>query len=114
MVRTRASWRAIWQGLWLGLCSVAMVLMMSACGGGSMSSADAHSAHAHSAHAHSAHAHSGEALMMKAKSLPDPGAPSTPINLPPGGYVTDRFKPSMSFNVGKGWAINFFYDYENF
>ncbi len=59
-----------------------------------------------SAEAHSHEAHSHEALMTKVKPLPDPGTPPTQRDLPRGRYVTDEFKPSVSFSVGKGWAIN--------
>jgi hypothetical protein len=38
--------------------------------------------------------------------LPDLGLPPTPTNLTPGRYATEEFEPSLSFRVGKGWAMN--------
>jgi hypothetical protein len=88
-------------GLWIGLV-FAMVLMLSACAAG----AGKEAAKAHTAKAHTGEANSGEANSAKTRPLPDLGIPPTPTNLSPGRYVTNAFEPSVSFSVGKGWAIN--------
>jgi hypothetical protein len=98
MIRTRSK---LWVGLWTGLL-FAMVLMLSACaaGGAGKEAAKAqtkdHTAMAYTDEAHSAETH----------PLPDLGVPPIPTNLPPGRYATNAFEPSVSFSVGKGWAIN--------
>jgi hypothetical protein len=81
---------------------LAAVLMGSACAGG----ADKGAAEAHTAKAHTDEASTDEAFSAKARPLPDLGIPPTPTNLTPGRYVTNVFEPSLSFSVGKGWAIN--------
>jgi hypothetical protein len=94
MIRTRSK-------LWVGLL-FAMVLMLSACaaGGTGKEAAKAQTKD------HTANATTNEALSAKTRPLPDLGIPPTPTNLPPGRYATNEFEPSVSFSVGKGWAIN--------
>jgi hypothetical protein len=88
MIGTR---RGPWVGLWIGLF-FAMVLTLSACTGDPGKDA--------------AKAHTAEANSAKTRPLPDLGIPPTPTNLAPGRYVTNTFEASVSFIVGKGWAIN--------
>ena len=113
MIRMR---RTPWVGLWIGLI-FAMVLMLSACAAGgagkeaAKAQTKAHTGKAHTAKAYTDEAHkeaarSGEAHSAKTRPLPDLGIPPTPTNLTPGRYATDEFEPSVSFSVGKGWAIN--------
>ena len=98
MIGTR---RGPWVGLWIGLVFAA-VLMLSACAGG----AEKGAAKAHTAKAHTDEASTDQAHSAKTHLLPDPGIPPTPTNLTPGRYATNEFEPSLSFSVGKGWAIN--------
>ena len=98
MIGTR---RRLWVGLWIGLV-LAAVLMVNACAGG----AEKGAAKAHTAKASTDEASPDEAHSAKTHPLPDPGIPPTPTNLTPGRYVTNEFEPSLSFSVGKGWAIN--------
>ena len=104
MIRTRST---PWVGLWLGLL-FAIVLMLSACaaGGAGKEAAKAHTAKAHTSKAHKEAARTGKAHSAKPRPLPDLGIPPTPTNLSPGRYATNEFEPSLSFSVGKGWAIN--------
>ncbi|HET7272593.1 MAG TPA: hypothetical protein VFI90_16090 [Rubrobacter sp.] len=97
------------RGPWVGLL-FAMVLMLSACVSACAGEPGKEAANAqtrdHTAHATTKKAHKNEAHLAETHPLPDLGIPPTPTNLTPGRYATDEFEPSVSFSVGKGWAIN--------
>ena len=106
MIRTRST---PWVGLRIGLL-FAMVLMLSACVSACAGKPGKEAAKAqtgdHTANATTNEAHKNEAHSTETHPLPDLGIPPTPTNLPPGRYATNEFEPSVSFGVGKGWAIN--------
>ena len=85
-----------WARLWIGLVFAA-VLLGNGCAGGAVEVAS--KAKADEARAYGVHS-------ARTRPLPDLGIPPTPTNLTPGRYATNEFEPSLSFRVGKGWAIN--------
>jgi uncharacterized protein YceK len=90
-----------WVRLWI-VAVLAMVLTVSGCAGvAAKGTAEAHTAKPHTAKSHAKAAHSNGT-----RPLPNLGIPPTPTNLAPGRYVTNKFEPSVSFGVSKGWAIN--------
>jgi len=80
----------------------AIVLTISGCAGGT----EEGKAKAHTAESHAANSLAKAARPNGTRSLPDLGLPPGPTNLAPGRYVTEEFEPSVSFRVGKGWAMN--------
>ena len=72
------------RALGLGLLVTLLVLVLSACGGGGGGDEQAKAKEG-----------------AKARSLPPFESP-----LRPGEYRSEKFKPSLSFHVGKGWANN--------
>ena len=103
MIKTRST---PWVGSCIGL-GFAIVLMLNACAGRAEEGvAKAHTAKAHADEAHKVATHTGEANSAKTRPLPALGSPPIPTNLSPGRYATNEFEPSVSFSVGKGWAIN--------
>jgi hypothetical protein len=95
-----------WLGLWI-VAFFAIVLTVSGCAGG----AEEGKAEAHTAEAHTAGSHTVDSLAKAARPngirpLPDLGLPPRPTNLAPGRYTAEGFEPSLSFRVGKGWAMN--------
>jgi hypothetical protein len=88
-------------GLWM-LAFFAIVLTVSGCAGGT----DEGKAEAHTAESHTANALAKAARPNGTRPLPDLGLPPRPTNLAPGRYATEEFGPSLSFRVGKGWAMN--------
>jgi hypothetical protein len=80
----------------------AIVLTVSGCAGGTEDG----KAEAHTAESHTANSLAKAALPNGTRPLPDLGLPPRPTNLAPGRYATEEFGPSVSFRVGKGWAMN--------
>ena len=79
-----------------------IVLTVSGCAGGT----DEGKAEAHTVGPHTADSLAKAASLNGTRPLPDLGLPPRPTNLVPGRYVTKEFEPSVSFRVGKGWAMN--------
>jgi len=80
----------------------AIVLTVSGCAG----ETDEGKAEAHTAEPHTANSLAKAARPNGTRPLPDLGLPPRPTNLAPGTYVAEEFEPSISFRVGKGWAMN--------
>jgi hypothetical protein len=90
-----------WLGLWI-VAFFAIVLTISGCAGGT----DEGKAEAHTAEPHTPNALAKAARSDGTRPLPDLGLPPRPTNLAPGRYVAEEFEPSVSFRVGKDWAMN--------
>lgn len=85
----------------------AIVLTLSGCAGRvDEGKAEAHTAASHTANSHTANSLAKAARPDGTRPLPDLGLPPRPTNLAPGKYATQEFGPSVSFRVGKGWAMN--------
>ena len=91
-----------WLGLWMVAFFATLVLTVGGCAGG----ADEGKAKAHTAEPHTANSLAKAARPNGTRPLPDLGLPPRPTNLAPGRYTAEEFGPSLSFRVGKGWAMN--------
>jgi hypothetical protein len=88
-------------GSWI-VAFFAIVLTVSGCAG----RVDEGKAEAHTAESHTVNSLAKAARPNGTRLLPDLGLPPRPTNLSPGRYATEEFEPSLSFRVGKGWAMN--------
>src|SRR5215213_8106538 len=80
MGMTRVSNLKAWAALLVvGLLATLLLLALSACGG------------------------AGAGGQEEAKARPLPLYPTGPKSLSPGEYHSVKFKPALSFKVGKGW-----------
>jgi hypothetical protein len=84
------------------LAFFAIVLTVSGCAGRT----EKGKAEAHTAESHTVNSLAKAARPNGTRPLPDLGLPPRPTNLAPGTYMTEEFEPSVSFRVGKGWAMN--------